>query len=148
MIASAPSAAPNPSTSIPHPLGNVLLAEDDLELTDLLSCFLRRRGYRVFSVRDGASLSRRVSDAAPEGPLPVIDVIVSDVYMPGMDGLVALDQLRKQGHRIPTILMTAFGSDEMHARGCQLGAALVLDKPFDLEDLLRAVDDARFGRHE
>lgn len=137
---------PTSTTSIPHPLGNVLLAEDDADLLDLLSCYLRRRGYRVFCVRDGSALLKRVDESTPGGSLPPIDVIVSDVYMPGLDGLEALQELYEEGRRIPVILMTAFGSHEVHEQGRRKGASLVLDKPFDLGELLTAVDEARFGR--
>lgn len=142
----AAPAPPTATVSIPHPLGNVLLAEDDPDLLDLLSCYLRRRGYRVFCVRDGSALIKRIDEALPEGELPSIDVIVSDVYMPGLDGLTALEELRDEGRRIPVILMTAFGSHDVLERGRRQGAAAVLEKPFDLDRLLIAVDEARFGR--
>ncbi len=141
---------PTPPTaatmSIPLPLGNVLLAEDDPELLDLLASYLRRRGYRVFCAADGAALVQRIDRSTPRGPLPPIDVIVSDIYMPGIDGLTVLEELREGGGRIPVILMTAFGSEEVRERGRRHGAEAVLVKPFDLDRLLSAVDAARFGR--
>jgi DNA-binding response OmpR family regulator len=142
-------AEPSPPTAtmtLPVPLGNVLLAEDDPELLDLLASYLRRRGYRVFCAPDGEALVQRVERSVPSGPLPAIDVIVSDIYMPGIDGLTVLEELREGGRRIPTILMTAFGSADVRERGLELGAEAVLVKPFDLGRLLAAVDAARFGR--
>ncbi|MCA9648627.1 MAG: response regulator [Myxococcales bacterium] len=82
---------PTAVSSIPHPLGNVLLAEDDPALRDLLSSYLRRRGYRVFCVSDGRTLLRRVQESAPRGTMTPVDVIVSDVYMPELDGLWGLE---------------------------------------------------------
>jgi CheY-like chemotaxis protein len=120
---------PSPPTatfSIPVPLGNILLAEDDPELLDLLASYLRRRGYRVFCAPDGEALVRRIDRSAPRGPLPPIDVIVSDIYMPGIDGLAVLEELREGGRRIPTILMTAFGSEELRERGRMNGAHVML----------------------
>jgi CheY-like chemotaxis protein len=140
---------PSPPTatfSIPVPLGNVLLAEDDPELLDLLASYLRRRGYRVFCAADGDALVQRIDRSVPRGPLPAIDVIVSDIYMPGIDGLRALEELREGGRRIPVILMTAFGSEEVREQGRLHGARVVLSKPFELDSLLSAVDEARFGR--
>lgn len=145
-------AEPTPPTatlSIPLPLGNVLLAEDDPELLDLLASYLRRRGYRVFCAPDGEALVQRLDRSTPRGPLPPIDVIVSDIYMPGIDGLSVLEELHADGttsHRIPVILMTAFGSEEVRERGKRHGAEAVLVKPFELDRLLSAVDAARFGR--
>jgi CheY-like chemotaxis protein len=128
-----------------HPLGNVLIAEDDPDLRDLLSCFLQRRGYRVFCVRDGVSLLERLDVSTPGSKLPGIDIVVSDVYMPGLDGLRALEDLRQDGSRIPVILMTGFASREIYERGRRQGVAAVLAKPFELSELLSAVDHARFG---
>jgi CheY-like chemotaxis protein len=142
----AETSTPTATMSIPHPLGNILLAEDDPGLLDLLASYLRRRGYRVFCAPDGNSLVERVELSAPRGPLPAIDVIVSDIYMPGIDGLRALEELREGGRRIPVILMTAFGSEEVREQGRLHGARLVLSKPFELDLLLSAVDEARFGR--
>jgi DNA-binding response OmpR family regulator len=132
--------------SIPHPLGNVLLAEHDLDLLDVLSSYLRRRGYRVFCAPNGTALVERVERSAPAGPLPAIDVIVSDSYMPGVDGLRGREELREGSRRIPVILMTAFGTDAVRAQGLFHGAHVVLTKPFELDRLLSAVDEARFGR--
>ena len=66
--------------------------------------------------------------------------------MPGIDGLTVLEELREGGGKIPVILMTAFGSEEVRERGRRHGAEAVLVKPFDLDRLLSAVDAARFGR--
>ena len=142
-------AEPTPPTatmSIPLPLGNVLLAEDDPELLDLLASYLRRRGYRVYCAPDGEALVQRLDRSSPRGPLPAIDVIVSDIYMPGIDGLSVLEELRGASRPIPVILMTAFGSEEVRERGKRQGAEAVLVKPFELDRLLSAVDAARFGR--
>jgi DNA-binding NtrC family response regulator len=63
-----------------------------------------------------------------------VSIIVSDIRMPGLDGLGLLTALRCASWTTPVILMTAFGSSETHEEAARLGA-VVLDKPFDLERL-------------
>jgi len=72
------------------------------------------------------------------------DLIVSDVRMPGWSGLDLLRFLRHRRSAIPVVLITAFGDRDTHERAARLGAA-VLDKPFALADLRRAIDDARIA---
>jgi CheY-like chemotaxis protein len=88
--------------------------------------------------------------AAPslETRAPPIDLIISDVNMPGATGIEALARLRRAELTTPVILMTAFGDKRTHDEAGRLGAELVLDKPFALEDLLAAVSsvERRSGR--
>ena len=64
------------------------------------------------------------------------DVIVSDIRMPGVSGLSVLAGLREIEGIPPIILITAFGDEETHAEADRLGAAAVLDKPFEMATLL------------
>jgi len=118
----------------------VLLAEDDDALRLLLASVLRADGHVVVEVGDGdALLSHLRAVRLGALALPVPDVIVCDLRMPGTDGLQALARLRREGWRMPMILMTAFGDATKHAEAHQLGAALVLDKPFRLAVLRASV---------
>jgi DNA-binding response OmpR family regulator len=67
-----------------------------------------------------------------------VDLVISDIRMPVCSGLEILEGLRQAHRKIPVILMTAFGDDETRATANRLGAVL-LDKPFALEDLREAV---------
>ena len=130
-----------PSTHrVPHPLAHVLLAEDDPGFRDVVGCYLRRAGYRVSRVRDTTALLTRIGRAKPWGPEDAIDIVVSDIYMPGGTGLRVLRGLADAGFVTPVVLMTAFGDPAVHAEAITQGARAVLDKPFDLGMLLRVVD--------
>jgi DNA-binding NtrC family response regulator len=114
----------------------VLLAEDDRELRWLIARTLRQEGLEVVEVHDGLELLDRVGVALLDNlELDSIDLIVSDVHMPGWSGLEVLAGLNSAGCRTPVVLITAFGDAEIHAAARRLGAIAVLDKPFQLDDL-------------
>ena len=123
-----------------RPRGRVLVAEDDRAMRDLITSLLRDAGYDVVEACDGAQLLDRIGDLA--GRLHgrhAIELIISDIRMPGLTGLDVLAALRVAYWRTPVILITAFGDEESHAEANQLGALAVLDKPFALEELLALV---------
>jgi CheY-like chemotaxis protein len=114
----------------------VLLAEDHREMRSLLASALRAEGYVVTECKDGDQFVDRVVT-----PLSSVefDLIVSDVRMPSHSGLELLDAGRQLEGFPPMILVTAFGSEELHAKAERLGAVAVFDKPFDIEDLVAKV---------
>lgn len=114
----------------------VLVAEDDDDMRRLLVRALRNEGFRVRGVRNGVELLNRIGALMLEGRLEAeVDLIVSDVRMPGITGIKVLAGLRRAGARVPLILITAFGDERLHAEARSLGAP-VLDKPFDLDELV------------
>jgi CheY-like chemotaxis protein len=118
----------------------VLLAEDDAAMRALLAAKLRRAGLEVVEASSGYEALDRLARGLI-GPSP-IDLILSDVRMPGFDGLNILASLRQAGTPIPAILITAFGSAAAHAAADHLGAFAMVDKPFDVDDLMVLVRSA------
>lgn len=115
---------------------HVLLAEDDTDLRRLLAGALEQEGYHVRQVGSGREL-REELEVAPGQPLAV-DLIVSDVRMPGFSGLDVLSFLRQRDWATPVLLITAFGDEAVHQEAHRLGAAAVIDKPFELDELRHA----------
>jgi DNA-binding response OmpR family regulator len=114
----------------------VLLAEDDGEMRRLLVTALRRKGYRLIECADGISFVEQLR-TTEERPSPDhVDLIISDIWMPGLTALEALEGLQRREDLPPMILITAFGDSSTHARARQLGAVATFDKPFDVEELL------------
>ena len=113
----------------------ILIADDDSAMRSLLRAALVRAGFEVEEARDGIEVLQLVR-AVRYGERPPIHVMVSDVWMPGRSGLDLLQSLQELGVAIPVILITAFGTDEVHEQGCLGGACAVIDKPFSLETLL------------
>jgi DNA-binding response OmpR family regulator len=116
-----------------------LVAEDDPELRALMCAAIRRDGFDVLEARNGAELARLVRSEVirPRLGLPA-DVIVTDMVMPGRSGLDVVGWLRLHDFVTPVVLVTAFASEETHEEARRLGA-VVLDKPFELEELRRLV---------
>jgi DNA-binding response OmpR family regulator len=120
----------------------VVLAEDDEDLRSIMAALLRMDGYRVFEVGDGAGLLAGMVRSSLDGtPLGDNVLLVTDSRMPNRDGLSVVRALKTTGRGPRFILMTAFGEPELHAEARRLGALAVFDKPFDFDDLRRAIRD-------
>jgi DNA-binding response OmpR family regulator len=113
------------------------VAEDDAEMRRILVEMLEKDGYDVNEVANGEELLDELAKDAVSG-YEYIDLIVSDIRMPGCTGLQAVEAVRGAGCQTPILLMTAFGDEATRAHAEELGA-LLFDKPFDLTDLRTAV---------
>jgi DNA-binding NtrC family response regulator len=132
----------------------VAIAEDDDDLRSLLATMLRRAG---FSVREFSSGSQLLRSLAPKQLDPAsglesgvssvsgdteasldsgIDLVISDIRMPGASGLDVLATLHNANQPVPVVLMTAFGDRQTHEQALKMGAAALIDKPFELDELL------------
>jgi CheY-like chemotaxis protein len=111
----------------------VLVAEDDNELRALVASAVRADGHEVVEARDGREL------AAHMGPGPhgaqAYDLVITDVLMPGANGISVLSHLASDPEPPHIVVITAFGEPEVHAWARSIGAVAVFDKPFNLDDL-------------
>jgi CheY-like chemotaxis protein len=125
-----------PRGTPPH----ILVAEDHADMRDLLAQTLRRAGYDVTEVPDGwgllSLLGACLLHSQDEEP---VDLVISDIRMPGVTGMEVLRGAEDSPEFPPIILITAFGDSRTHEEAERLGAKAVFDKPFDLEDLLTKV---------
>lgn len=124
----------------------ILLAEDDEAMRQLLAETLAGRGYQVDEADNGAALATMLEDLLDEPSDPESTIVISDIYMPGFTGLDVLREMNDLGLRLPVILITAFGDARIHEEATRLGALGVLDKPFDLPELLALVESAALVR--
>ena len=114
----------------------ILLAEDDPEMRVLLAVTLEGDGFEVVQVGDGARLLHQIGNASRQADKrSTFDLIISDVRMPKLSGMEVLGVLAYLKVFTPFIIITAFGDEALHAEAQRLGAAAVLDKPFDIDDL-------------
>ena len=119
----------------------VLLAEDDDEMRALLAMALRKSGYEVVECSDGIGMLLQLGafllpDEFEKEP---VDLIISDIRMPGVSGLEVLEGKPTNRDFPPMVLITAFGDAQTHALANKLGAAAIFDKPFDVDLLLHKV---------
>ncbi|HET8938021.1 MAG TPA: response regulator [Polyangiales bacterium] len=123
----------------------VAIAEDDDELRSLLATMLRRAGYGVREFSSGSQLLKSLSGGDKQAALLSdtklgVDLVISDIRMPGASGLDVLAKLHSAHRPVPVVLMTAFGDRTTHEQALQMGAAALIDKPFELDELLSLTD--------
>jgi CheY-like chemotaxis protein len=115
----------------------VLVADDDDDARAFLALVLRRAGLRVCEACDGEELLERYH------ALQVLSgdglIVVSDVGMPGCDGILATGELRKASPELPIVIVTALEDPRTSREAYAAGADLVLIKPVGRETLLDAV---------
>ncbi len=110
---------------------HLLVVDDDREIRDLLSRFLRKHGYRVDVAADEREM-RHVLEGSR------IELIILDRVLPGKDGLTLCRELRTRS-RVPIILLTLLGGDTDRIVGLEVGADDYLVKPFNPHELLARV---------
>jgi len=116
---------------------DVLIIEDDAIMCEFLAEWLEAAGYRVRKTAHGRAGLAAVKFAAPA-------LVVTDIYMLGMNGATVLAKLKQRNPEIPVIAISGLFNSRfgMDANGAiALGAARALAKPFKRRDLLRAVAD-------
>ena len=117
---------------------HILLAEDNFELRELLTLVLSRAGYQVTSCDDGLQLLEELEHAHQ------YDLVLSDVRMPALTGLEVLESHFDKPLHVPFIGMTAFGDHETHEAALKLGAVAMIDKPFDLDEMIELIQTTLF----
>jgi two-component system, OmpR family, response regulator len=114
-------------------IDHVLIVDDDREIRDLVSSYLKKNGLRVTTAADGRQMR---SFLEADG----VDLIVLDVMMPGDDGLVLCRELRAGKHKATPILMLTARNDETdRIVGLEMGADDYLAKPFAARELLARI---------
>src|SRR5918996_1744148 len=113
----------------------LLVADDDPGLRESLERTLTRDGYRVLLASDGRAALERFQSGG-------IDLIVTDLKMPGLTGLELLRAAKAIAPNVDVILLTAFGTVEEAVKAMKDGAYDFLTKPFRREQLVKLIDKA------
>ena len=122
---------------------DILIADDEKIIQDLLSKFLEGRGYNTFLASNGREALNAIIGND-------IKVAIMDIKMPGfMNGLQILRRIKKMNNNIEVIIITGFGTEKTHRTSVELGAYAYLEKPFDLTEIGKhvecALDSAKNG---
>jgi CheY-like chemotaxis protein len=118
----SPYGPQDPSATPP----TVLVVDDEPAIREVVACMLEDEGYAVRQATDGFEALQEVESTG-------IDLVLSDVRMPGLDGTALVRGLRRRRNAVPVVLMSAV-STEIHLPGVQF-----LPKPFEAEHLLSTI---------
>ena len=124
-------------------MDNILLVEDKNSMRKMLSQTLKAEGYHVLEARDG-------QEALELFRKNWVDLILTDLQMPEMDGLELMKEIKDEGSIVDVLIMTAYGTIERAVEAMKLGAFDFITKPFDTDHLLilinRAIQNRRMER--
>lgn len=117
----------------------IIVAEDDEEMASLLVRAFEKAGYAVTECQTGWDLLRTLGIFPANNTFNRASLVVSDIRLPGMSGLDVLKVCGYVGRFPPIILITAFGDNWTREKARKLGALDMLDKPFDIDELVERV---------
>src|SRR5215204_7135915 len=116
---------------------SILVVDDEPDVADLFRQHFRREVRRGDYVMHFAASGEQALERLAGEIEPQLIVILSDINMPGMDGLTLLGEIKQRFPEIPVMMVTAYGDDERRRRAAEYGAAEFVTKPVDFERLKR-----------
>src|SRR5262245_54212419 len=110
---------------------SVLVVDDEPGIRGLLASVLRREGFEVRTAADGHEALDSFRNVGA-------DAVLTDVVMPGLDGVALLEQLLQINPRVPVLLMTAYGEIDAAVAAMRLGALDYITKPFKRQRVIES----------
>jgi two-component system NtrC family response regulator len=114
---------------------SILIVDDEPNYLIVLSELLKDEGFEVFTAADGASGLKLVEDVD-------LDLVVTDMQMPGMNGLELLHKVKEKNRDLPVVVITAYAEVEKAVQAMQAGAYSYLAKPFSNDELIITLNKA------
>lgn len=111
-------------------MSKLLLVDDDIELTELLSAFLKLEGFEVQTANNGMEALKILNETH--------QLVLMDIMMPVLNGIETLKEIRKRSN-VPVMMLTAKGDDIDRILGLELGADDYLPKPFNDRELIARI---------
>jgi len=114
---------------------SILVVDDEPDVADLFRQRFRRESRQGTYVMHFATSGVEALDRLAKEIQPTLIVILSDINMPGMDGLELLGEIKQRRPHLPVMIVTAYGDDERRRRARELGAVEFITKPVDFDQL-------------
>jgi len=115
--------------------GTLLVVDDEPQILRAVAGLLQDEGFEVLTALDGETALKMVEAEAP-------DLVLLDIALPGLDGLEALTELKRQHPLLPVIMVSAYGSVENAVKATRLGAFDFIEKPPNADKILLSVRNA------
>ena len=119
---------------------SILVVDDEPDVADLFRQRFRREARQGTYVMHFAASGEQALQLLAGEIQPKLIVILSDINMPGMDGLQLLGEIKRRRPDLPVMMVTAYGDDERRRRASDLGACEFMTKPVDFEHLKARLD--------
>jgi len=114
---------------------SILVVDDEPDVAELFRQRFRREVRQGTYAMHFAASGEQALEKLVDGIEPTLIVILSDINMPGMDGLQLLTEIKKRHPDLPVMMVTAYGDDERRRRAVETGASEFLTKPVDFDQL-------------
>lgn len=124
--------------------GRVLIIDDEAEIRRNLTVGLTQEGYSVVACPDGISAIHELNQAREKGA--AYDYLVTDIFMPDIDGLKILKVIKNQYPDLPVLVITGFGDERLMLTALSEYNTGYLDKPFEIQDMVEALEELSPGR--
>ncbi|HVN71638.1 MAG TPA: response regulator [Desulfomonilia bacterium] len=111
----------------------VLIVDDSQELANVIADFLSMYGYQVHTARDGYDALQCMNSQQ-------IQIVVSDIHMPRMDGFTLMGEIKTRYPKVPIVLITGFSVNEAQKMAFERGANAFVAKPFKLKELKNVIE--------
>jgi CheY-like chemotaxis protein len=114
---------------------SILVVDDEPDVADLFRQRFRREARQGTFVMHFATSGTEASDRLAEEIQPALAAVLSDINMPGMDGLQLLGEIKQRRPDLPVMMVSAYGDNERRRRARELGAFEFITKPVDFDRL-------------
>jgi two-component system response regulator PilR (NtrC family) len=122
-------------------MASVLIVDDERSMRDFLKILLEKEGHDVIVAENGNKALTLLPDYD-------VDIVVTDIRMPGMSGIELLEEIKESRPRLPVIMITAFASPDDAVVAMKNGAFDYISKPFNVDEIKAIIESATSKRHK